>query len=155
MNELYLYTPKSYWGFNVEVMEQKRNCKYVGDFAIKDKNGNWAESPCAIFWQATPPVFGYSHYFAVFSRDDTVYVTSGESIEGMVMTGMVADNGEVIYSRYRHDCVYSADGTAMIDGGRDYVRSSFPCRAVNVRLIGPNLVIEEVPSDELETDTDN
>jgi|SRR5476651_1263075 len=154
MNELYLYTPKPYWSFEVNNIEERRNCKYVGDFAIKDRNGNWGEVPCAIFWQEQPPVAGYSHYFAVFAKagDKNAYITSAASIEDMVMTGMVADNGEVIYSRYRHDCVYSTDGTAMIDGGRDYVRSLFPCRPVNVKLVGPNLVIEEVPLDEPGTD---
>jgi hypothetical protein len=35
---------------------------------------------------------------------------------------MVTDDGEVIVSRFRHD--YVTKGKYMIDGGRDYTRSS-------------------------------
>jgi hypothetical protein len=146
MSELYLYTPKQYWVLNIESIEKNRNCKYVGDFAIKDRNGNWGEEPCSIFWQETPPVEGYSHYFAVFKRhsDGQAYITSGESIENLVMIGAVAENGEVIYSRFRHDCVYSSDGTAMIDGGRDYTKMTLCSPTVIIRLVGPDLLIDDI-----------
>jgi hypothetical protein len=144
MSKLYLYKPKQYWGFDIAKVEQKYNAKYVGDFCIKDKYGNWAESPCAIFWQEKPPVEGYSNYMALFVRNDQVFITSGESVEDLRMVGAVADNGEVIYSRFRHDYVTSSDGTAMIDGGRDYTKTTLRSRLVDVVLIGPDLVIEDV-----------
>jgi hypothetical protein len=39
--------------------------------------------------------------------------------------GVVANDGEVIYSRYRHDYRTSKDGSVMIDGGRDYTKTGF------------------------------
>ena len=36
--------------------------------------------------------------------------------------GVVAENGDVIYSRFRHDYRWSPDKSVMIDGGRDYTR---------------------------------
>jgi hypothetical protein len=63
------------------------------------------------------------------------------------MTGIVADNGEVIYSRYRHDFVYSTDRSVFVDGGRDYVKSSMHGRRVTIALHGPDLIIEEFQAD--------
>ena len=42
------------------------------------------------------------------------------------IAGIVANNGDVIYSRYRHDCRWSPDNSVMIDGGRDYTRYGGP-----------------------------
>jgi hypothetical protein len=149
VEQLYLYTPKPYWGFNVTDIEARRKCKFVGEFCVKDQRGNWTEEPLAIFWQEIPPVPGYSHYFAVRIShfDNQVYISSGASVEGLRMTGIVADNGEVIYSRYRHDFVYSTDRTVFVDGGRDYVKSSMHGRRVTIVLHGPDLIIEEFQED--------
>ena len=38
------------------------------------------------------------------------------------ITGLLTDDGEVLVSRYRHD--YVEKGPYMIDGGRDYLRTS-------------------------------
>jgi hypothetical protein len=39
------------------------------------------------------------------------------------ITGVKADNGDVIYSRYRHDYRTSQDESVFIDGGRDYLKT--------------------------------
>lgn len=136
----------SYWGFTakgIETIEQKKNAKYVGDFCIKDRNGNWAEDPVSIFWQETPPVEGYSHYFGIFFRDSAMYITSGQDAADVVMDGVIANDGEILYSRYRHDYRVSKDGSAMIDGGRDYTRCQIPCRPILLKIIGPDVVAVE------------
>ena len=138
---------QSYWGWSeeqIKKIEEMKNAKYVGDFCLKTRDGAWAEEPVALFWQETPPVEGYSHYFGLFYRNQTLYVTGGQSAADEVMTGMIADSGEIIYSRYRHDYRVSADGTAMIDGGRDYVRSNMPCRPILLKIIGSDVVAVEV-----------
>lgn len=111
--------------FNIDEVEAKHNCKYVGEFAIKNKNGCWSEDNCvSVFWQKEPPQLGYSNYFALFSRNNVVYITSGESCVSGEIIGVVAKNNEVIYSRYRHDFRTSTDGSVFIDGGRDYVKTN-------------------------------
>jgi hypothetical protein len=149
LDHLHLYTPKPYWPFNIEKAEQHYNATYLGDFAIKDSRGGWTEEPFAIFWQEKPPVEGYSHYLGlrIDRMTRNVWITGGGSLENLRMRGVVADNDEVIYSRYRHDFVQSSDGSVFIDGGRDYVRmggKNLVGRAVvDVVFDGPRLVIQE------------
>jgi hypothetical protein len=47
---------------------------------------------------------------------------------------VVANNGEVVWSRYRHDYRKSQDGSVWIDGGRDYLRWIGAGEVVNVRV---------------------
>lgn len=49
-------------------------------------------------------------------------ITDAASAFSEPITGLLTDDGEVIVSRYRHDCVQK--GPYMIDGGRDYLRTS-------------------------------
>lgn len=110
--------------FNIEKVEKQYDAHYVGQFCLKDKFGGWANSLADVFWQKTPPIEGYSNYFALFQRGSEIYITSGASAVEGVIFGIRADDGEIIYSRYRHDYRSSKDGSVFIDGGRDYVRAS-------------------------------
>ena len=117
----------SHYGFlkerNLKKIEEKYNATFVAFLPLKTMSGNWTEDSFAIFYQKTPPQEGYSNYFAIYSKDGTPYITSGQSaIEGII-TGAVAKDGEIIYSSCRHDCRVSQDGTVWIDGGRDYTRA--------------------------------
>lgn len=49
-------------------------------------------------------------------------ITNAITATETTITGIKAQNGEIIYSRYRHDYRESADGSVFIDGGRDYTR---------------------------------
>ena len=128
---------------DVKKVEEKYNAKYVGDFCLKTKNGNWSESPAAIFWQETPPIEGYCNYFGLIVQDGTIYITSGASAFSEPIEGVVARNGEVNFSRYRHDFHYSEDGSIAVDGGRDYLRVLGDIHQPRVHIIpdGPNLKI--------------
>jgi hypothetical protein len=67
------------------------------------------------------------------------------------MLGVVADDGEVIVSGYRHDYRRSKDGTVFIDGGRDYTRygrigvnsdvDSVRTKLVRVKVVEDNLEV--------------
>jgi hypothetical protein len=107
----------------IEHFEKKYNAKYISDLCIQTKQG-WSEQPAAIFYQPKPPVEGYSHYFAIIVRGKETYITSGDSAVQGKLIGVMADDGEIIFSRYRHDYRISNDGSADIDGGRDYVKCS-------------------------------
>jgi hypothetical protein len=98
--------------------------KYLGYWAIKDKHGNWSEMPVDVFYQPNPDRSkGHTNYFGMYRNfNDQVMITNAESAFSQPITGVVTDDGEVIVSRYRHD--YVTKDNRMIDGGRDYVRSS-------------------------------
>ncbi len=120
----------------IDVIEAKYNAKYVGQMALRTADGHWSEDDCGeVFYQEKPPVEGYSHYLALINRRGTVYITSGASAVEGVITGIVAKDGEIIYSRYRHDMRSSQDKTVWIDGGRDYTRSGGAGHFVNLKVI--------------------
>jgi len=91
---------------------------------MKDHNGNWINLPFSFFYTDEPHPEG-SNYFAYYHDmlNNRMMVTDGVSILDQTIDGAVAFNGDIIYSRCRHDCVTSEDGSVMIDGGRDYTRT--------------------------------
>lgn len=109
--------------FKIAEVEAKYNAKFVGMLPGKDRDGNWALDPLAVFWQPVPPKPGYSNYMGLLVRNGTTYITSGASAVEGIITGAVADDGEIIYSNCRWDMHHSKDGSVWIDGGRDYTRT--------------------------------
>lgn len=111
--------------FSITKVEEKYDAEFVGMFCVKTYGDNWSETPLSIFYQKKPPVEGYSNYFGLFvNSNGSAVITSGQSAIDPIIWGAVAHDGEIIYSSHRHDYRISKDGTAMIDGGRDYVKSS-------------------------------
>ena len=107
--------------FNIEKVESKYNAKFVGQFCLKAVGGGWANSPVDVYYVQNPDTsLGHSHYFGLFSRDGTVYITRGDSGVEPEITAAIAHDGEIIYSRYRHDCRVSKDQSVFIDGGPEY-----------------------------------
>lgn len=117
----------------IDVVEKKYNAKWVGQLPLKTADGQWANFSADIYYQKTPPVAGYSKYFALYLQNDKLYITSGESAVEGIITGVVAKDGEIVYSRYRHDMHHSTDMTVWIDGGRDYTRYSV-AKTVNLAV---------------------
>ena len=108
----------------ISKVEEKYNAKFVGQLPLRGMDGNWSEDNCAdIFYQAVPPIQGYSNYFGLIYRNHNLYILSGASAVVGVINGIQAEDGEIIYSRYRHDYRTSTDGSVFIDGGRDYVKT--------------------------------
>lgn len=139
---------------NIEIVEQKRNCTFVGDFCIKNAAGVYGTDIVAVFWQETPPVEGYSNYFALLRRGDDVFITSGESAVQSPIAAIVTPMHEVVYSRSRWDYRQAKTSLFAIDGGRDYTRivGNIPsnCRWAQLVIKGPTVHIEyhNTPADE-------
>lgn len=127
---------------------EKYEAQYMGPWCTKRSDGSWNEKPVDVFYQEKPDrEQGHSNYFGIFveKRDSQygrhVYITDAATAFSEPMTGAVCDDGEVIVSRYRHD--YIEKKGAMIDGGRDYVRTT-GSKSVTVSVDGPNFVIDEL-----------
>lgn len=85
-----------------------------------------------------------SRYFGLYfsSLDNQLYITNGAFVENQEITAVIADDGEIVYSRFRHDYRSSSDGSVFIDGGRSYTRSSLVDKSRYVTLIVKDGVLQ-------------
>jgi hypothetical protein len=92
---------------------------------------------------------GGSQWFGLFFRQDfygedappTLCIVNAISAVEQDIDGIVAENGDVIYSQYRHDYRWSPDQSVMIDGGRDYTRNNGGGPIITLRIIEDKLCI--------------
>lgn len=127
----------------IKKAEETYGAKYMGYWCTKRLNGeSWNDHPVDVFYQENPDTErGHKNYFGLFIQNDTLYITDATSAFSEPITGIETNDGEVIVSRYRHDYV-EKDGF-MVDGGRDYFRTSGG-PFVRVRVEGPEFVIERI-----------
>ena len=85
-----------------------------------------------VFYRETPhPDFG-NKYFAILFREDQPYIANADQIENFTFGMVENDDGQLEYSQSRHDCKSFKNGN-MIDGGRDYIRSSGKVKVFTVK----------------------
>ena len=137
---------------HIKDIESRYKAKYVCETCLRGMDDEWVNFTAAIFYTETPHPEG-SNYFGIFlhpdfSETNHIMITNAESAVGQDIVGAVADNGDVIYSRYRHDYRESDDKSIAIDGGRDYTRVIFSedsdktvGRSVTLRIVKDKLKI--------------
>ena len=145
MTELYVHIPKDGYYFNEAAIlkaEEMYKAQYMGFWCTKRPDGNWNERPVEVFYQPNPDLEkGHSHYFGLLvDHLDRVMITNAESAFSEPMTGVICEDGEVLISRYRHD--YRTKGDRMVDGGRDYTRSSLHPTALVIVKDGEFLITQ-------------
>lgn len=104
---------------DVKRAEQHYQSKFVDTFEL----GRIVD----VFYNPNPDVAkGHSHYFGLHINpiNGLLYVSNAEGVLKQHISGLVSDDGEVVFSRHRHDYRVSEDGSVSIDGGRDYLRVS-------------------------------
>ena len=119
----------------IALIEKNHKAIYVFESCIGKDTGkqpgmwNWLNWPCAVFYQPDPAMVpeGGSQYFGIYRRRSHEELPADIMICNAIscaepFAGIVADNGDIIYSRYRHDMRTSPDGSVWIDVGRDYSR---------------------------------
>lgn len=141
-----LFTPEG-----IASIEENHSAKYVCETCVKNSRGNWPTRAVAIFYQPDPDKVpeGGSQWFGIFMLhdplDDTVppraMICNAISAVEQDITGIVAENGDIIYSRHRHDYRWSEDKTVMIDGGRDYDRHNLGGPLVTMRIMEDRLIV--------------
>ena len=139
--------------FSIEKVEAKYNAKFVGQFCLKTVGGGWSESPADIYYVENPDrSLGHSNYFGLIVQRGGVYITRGDSAVEPLISAAVADDGEIIYSKYRHDYNVSKDKSVFIDGGRDYTRGGVG-KYITLKVIdGEFYQLEDEDLDKLNTD---
>lgn len=136
---------KPYWftSNGVKTIEEKYNAKYMGYWCSQRPSGGWNEQPVDVFYVENPDTSkGHTNYFGMFVRDGMMLITDASSCFEEHITGL-EENGTVYVSRYRHDFVQTPLGS-HIDGGRDYIKSSSPCKLVNVIINGDKFEFSEI-----------
>lgn len=108
----------------IHKIEKHYSAKYVCETCIKRRDG-WMNAAVAVFYQSDPanvPEGGTQWFGLYLTPAGTLMICNAISAVENDIEGIVAENGDVIYSRFRHDMRRSPDGTVWIDGGRDYTR---------------------------------
>ncbi len=120
------FTPKSalFSESQIQKIEKTKKATYLLDTEHKDVH-------VAVFYGEEEHPVSKSRYFALyFSYGDyekpKLMIADGSFIEEQKIVAAVSDEGEVIFSRYRHDFFESRDGSVFIDGGRSYYRTNKP-----------------------------
>ena len=106
---------------NVEKIYTEKDGVEVKYVCTTDLNAS--DVPVDVFYRPTPhPQFG-NHYFGIYwdhVRDCTM-ITNADVVESLEF-GMICVDNKYYYSQSHHD--YKVVGDKMIDGGRQYIRSS-------------------------------
>jgi hypothetical protein len=129
----------------IRKVEEQYNARYVFESCIKDRLGNWTMMTAAIFYTEIAHPKG-SNYFALYHDDGGFMITDGISATQDIINAVRAHNGDIIYSRHRHDYRISPDKTVWIDGGRDYLRSGLfeKTNHVNLKVVDDHLEVIEL-----------
>ena len=107
----------------VAKVEALRQARFMGHWCTKGPRGGWNESPVDVFYQSRPDVEkGHKHYFGLLRHNGQLFICDATSAFSEPITGVLATDGEVVVSRFRHD--YQERKGVMIDGGRDYLKTS-------------------------------
>lgn len=117
------HTP--YWvsEAGISKIEEMYKATYMGPWCIRDTKGNWSDIPVEVFYQPNPDRSkGHVNYFGIYESPNGWCICNAESAFSNKMMGVVCPDGEVLVSRYRHNCVEK--DSIMIDGGRDYIRTN-------------------------------
>jgi hypothetical protein len=90
-----------------------------------------SDVPADVFYRETPhPQFG-NRYFGMLVNGGTTYITDADIVEDFEFGMVENDEGELEYSESHHDYKSFENGN-MIDGGRQYIRSSLSGAATYV-----------------------
>ncbi len=131
-------------------IEEMKNATFVCDTCLRASGGGWVNDMVAVFANNSPtniPCGGsrwfglyFSHSFGDPGVPSRLMITNAISATEP-FKGVVAENGDVIYSRYRHDYRVSPDGSVWVDGGRDYLRTGPSFGIVDLQIKGDKLVV--------------
>ena len=73
---------RRYQNIDIKKIENKYNATYIGDFQLKNRQGEWIDIPSAVFYQENPPN-GYSNYFGIFTESKMgelkIYIVNASS----------------------------------------------------------------------------
>jgi hypothetical protein len=92
-----------------------------------------SDCPADVFYRETPHQEFGNRYFGLYSdKEGRVMITNADGVEEFEFGMVENDDGELEYSQSHHDYKLFENGN-MIDGGRQYIRSSLGCDVYRVK----------------------
>ena len=101
----------------IEKIEEYYNAKYVFESQLKLRGGDWSDFSAAVFYNEIPHPKG-SNWFGIWQGGGKYMISDAISATQEPFFGLLADNGDVVYSRYPHDDHVRDNGEFFIGGGR-------------------------------------
>jgi hypothetical protein len=121
-------------------IERRYRAKYVFESQLKLRSDQWSDFSAAVFYVEEPHPEG-SSWFGIWNRDGRFMISNAISAVEEPFFGVVAENGDIIYSRHPHDLRESEDKTVFIDGGRNHGRHDLIHEVVKLRVIRDTVVV--------------
>lgn len=92
-----------------------------------------SDMPVDIFYRKTPhPEFGNRYFGLFYDPAGRVMITNADLVEEFEFGMVENDVGDLEYSQSHHDYKLFENGN-MIDGGRQYIRSSLGCDVYRIK----------------------
>jgi hypothetical protein len=126
-------------GETIKKIEEKLCAKYVCETQLKLRSDSWSSFSAAIFYTEEPHPEG-SNWFGIWLKDGRVMISNAISAVEEPFFGVVAENGDVIYSRHPTDFRESEDKTVFVDGGRDRCRHDLMHEIVKLKVVKDKVV---------------
>jgi hypothetical protein len=124
----------------IEKIEQRHGAKYVFESQLKLKSDQWSDFSAAVFYVEEPHPEG-SNWFGIWEMDRRFMISNAISAAEEPFFGVVAENGDIIYSRHPGDLRESSDKTVFIDGGRNHGRHDLIHEVVKLKVVKDKLVV--------------
>ena len=105
----------------IRKIEESRSCRYVCEWNIFTDRGSASPAPRMIFWNDVAHPRG-SNWMSLWNDGGSYYVGDGITASRLPIQAYVSDDGQAVFSKYRHDFRSSRDGTITVDGGREYTK---------------------------------
>jgi hypothetical protein len=121
-------------------IEQRFRAKYVFESQLKLRSDQWSDFSAAVFYTEEPHPEG-SNWFGIWERDGRLMISNAISAVEEPFFGVLAENGDIIYSRHAHDLRESDDKTVFIDGGRSHCRHDLIHEVVKLKVVRDKVVV--------------
>jgi hypothetical protein len=124
----------------IQKIEGRYKAKYVFESQLKLRSDRWSDFSAAVFYADEPHPKG-SSWFGIWNHLERFMISNAISAVEEPFFGAVAENGDIIYSRHRHDFRESEDKTVFVDGGRDHCRHDFEHEIVKLKVFKDKVVV--------------
>lgn len=125
---------------HIAKIEERFDAKYVLETQLKLNSDRWSDFSAAVFYAADPHPKG-SNWFGVWNNDGRLMISDAISAVEEPFFGVLAENGDIIYSRHPNDLRESDDKTVFVDGGRERPRHDLTHEVVKLKVLMDRVVV--------------